>query len=111
MLDDLGLIETCRWYLADWSSTTGIQASGRWMQSDAGLDDTLKTDMFRILQELLTNVAKHANATRVWVTLSRRGRTACPCVSVTTVRVFFLERGAALVCPAFESGLGATVVA
>lgn len=33
-------------------------------------DDILRTDLFRILQELLTNVARHADATHVTATLS-----------------------------------------
>jgi signal transduction histidine kinase len=70
MLDDLGLVETCRWYLRDWSMQTGIRAQGRFGPLAGEPVDALRTDVFRILQELLTNVARHAEATRVSVSLS-----------------------------------------
>lgn len=69
-LDDLGLIPTCRWYLQDWSALVGIHARGRFGQLRAELSDQLRTDLFRIFQELLTNVAKHSGATSVRVSIS-----------------------------------------
>jgi PAS domain S-box-containing protein len=75
ILDDLGLVETCRWYLRDWSRQTGIAARGRFASLTLEPDDGLRTDLFRILQELLTNVARHAEARRVQVTLNAKGRT------------------------------------
>jgi PAS domain S-box-containing protein len=74
ILDDLGLVETCRWYLRDWSRQTGIAARGRFADLAVEPDDALRTDLFRILQELLTNVARHAEARRVDVTLSAPDR-------------------------------------
>ena len=70
ILDDLGLVETCRWYLDDWSRKSGIRGSGRFSVIAPEPDDMLRTDLFRILQELLTNVARHSGATRVGVSLS-----------------------------------------
>ena len=69
MLDDLGLVETCRWYLRDWSRQTGIRVSSRLAPLAMEPEDALRTDLFRILQELLTNVARHAGGSRVSVTL------------------------------------------
>lgn len=69
VLDDLGLIPTCRWYLRDWSETTGIRAVSRFSTLKQPLPDPLCTDIFRILQELLTNIGRHARATRVQVSL------------------------------------------
>jgi len=69
MLDDLGLVETCRWYLRDWSRQTGIRVSSRLAPLAMEPEDALRTDLFRILQELLTNVARHAGGSRVNVTL------------------------------------------
>ncbi len=71
MLDDLGLIETCRWYLADWSKNTGIEAEDRIDAMPVPPDGTLAIDLFRIFQELLTNVARHSRAKHVRVSLRR----------------------------------------
>jgi PAS domain S-box-containing protein len=70
ILDDLGLAATCRWYLREWSATTGLAASGRFAGPGPEPEPALRTDVFRILQELLTNVARHAHATRVRVFLT-----------------------------------------
>ncbi|RFO96613.1 hypothetical protein DIC66_11330 [Rhodoferax lacus] len=70
MLDDLGLVEACRWTLKDWSAQVGIAASGRFARLPCEPDGKLAIDMFRVLQELLTNVARHARASRVTVSLS-----------------------------------------
>jgi PAS domain S-box-containing protein len=69
-LDDLGLIPTCRWYLREWSGMVGIQATGRFGRLSTDPSEQLSTDLFRILQELLTNVAKHSGATSVRVSIS-----------------------------------------
>lgn len=74
ILDDLGLVETCRWYLRDWSRQTGLRVCGRFDKTLADPDDRLRTDLFRILQELLTNVARHAEARRVDVSLKVSGK-------------------------------------
>ncbi|NTV70562.1 MAG: PAS domain S-box protein [Azonexaceae bacterium] len=69
-LDDLGLIPTCRWYLWDWSRVVGISAKGRFGPLRAEISDQLSTDLFRIFQELLTNVARHSGASTVRVSIS-----------------------------------------
>ena len=71
VLDDLGVEEACRWYLSEWSRNTGISATGHWLEIGQALPDHVQTDLFRIFQELLTNVAKHAGATTVSVALSK----------------------------------------
>lgn len=70
ILDDLGLVEGCRWYLRDWAATTGIRFAARLGPLPQEPTEGLRTDIFRILQELLTNVARHATAHRVRVTLA-----------------------------------------
>lgn len=74
MLDDLGLVETCRWYLRDWSRQTGIRVVSRLAPPAMEPEDALRTDLFRILQELLTNVARHAGASQANVTFSESSR-------------------------------------
>jgi PAS domain S-box-containing protein len=68
-LEDLGLTETCRWYAKDWATSTGLKISGRFPKLREEPDESLAIDLFRVLQELLTNVAKHARAARVTVRL------------------------------------------
>lgn len=73
-LDDLGLIPTCRWYLQDWSALVGIPARGRFGPLRSEPSDQLRTDLFRIFQELLTNVTKHSGATFVRASISSTDR-------------------------------------
>lgn len=70
MLDDLGLVQACRWYLKDWSAQVGIAAKGRFTALAQEPDGNVATDMFRVMQELLTNVARHSGATQVKVHFS-----------------------------------------
>jgi len=77
-LDELGLLAVLRQTVADWSATFGIRATFRASGVDVGrLPHEVETQAFRIVQEALNNVHKHAAATRVKVALERRkGRTA-----------------------------------
>src|SRR5579862_5355579 len=72
MLDDLGLVPSLRWYAKRQSETFGVQI----MVEADGLDDRLpgqtEVALFRVVQEALTNVAKHANASLARVRLERR---------------------------------------
>jgi signal transduction histidine kinase len=70
MLDDVGLLAACRWYLSDWSAQVGVAASGRFGALRCAPGARLSTDMFRVMQELLTNVARHAGARHVKLSLS-----------------------------------------
>lgn len=70
LLDDLGLIPACRWYLKDWSRLVGIAAKGRFAAVNRDIPEQLSTDLFRVFQELLTNIAKHSSAGNVRVSLS-----------------------------------------
>jgi PAS domain S-box-containing protein len=76
-LDELGLLAVLRQTVADWSATFGIEASFHAIGADAGrLPHEVETQAFRIVQEALNNVHKHAAATSVKVALERRrGRT------------------------------------
>ena len=76
-LDELGLLAVLRQTVADWSATFGIAATFRAIGVDAGrLPHEIETQAFRIVQEALNNVHKHAAATQVKVALERRrGRT------------------------------------
>lgn len=73
-LDDLGLAETCRCYLKDWAAATGLRATGRFSRLPSEPNAAARIDLFRILQELLTNVARHAAAAHIRVSLSGGAR-------------------------------------
>ncbi|MGC8493945.1 MAG: PAS domain-containing sensor histidine kinase [Syntrophobacteraceae bacterium] len=72
VLDDLGLIAALEWYAADFEKHTEIVCVFR--HADVRkVDNIVATAAYRIVQEALTNVARHARATRVDVTIRRRG--------------------------------------
>ena len=69
MLDDLGLIPAAEWLVNNFTQRTGIQCGFSVDPPDLALQDPHATAIFRILQESLTNVARHAHASRVDITL------------------------------------------
>lgn len=70
MLDDLGLVATIEWLVSDFSRRTGIAVDLAMPGPELEVDAELSTALFRVLQESLTNVARHAGANRVRITLS-----------------------------------------
>jgi PAS domain S-box-containing protein len=72
-LDDLGLRAALANYVQAWSTRVGISAT---LHTSGLLDDRLSSDaetaLYRIAQEALTNVAKHAKAANVEIILERR---------------------------------------
>jgi signal transduction histidine kinase len=69
ILDDFGLNDSLRWLADSFGERTGIDT--RYSSSFAGrLDGTVETQLFRIAQEALTNVTRHANATQVVIELA-----------------------------------------
>ncbi|MFI5395388.1 MAG: PAS domain S-box protein [Candidatus Binatia bacterium] len=69
MLDDLGLLATIEWQLQDFQHRTGIQTRLRASPEDLVVDPARSTTVYRVLQEALTNVARHANAVEADVAL------------------------------------------
>lgn len=70
LLDDLGLVAAMEWYLNDFKQRTGIDIVFHLPKQELELPDSINTCLFRILQESLTNVARHAGATLVTVILN-----------------------------------------
>jgi PAS domain S-box-containing protein len=70
ILDELGLEAAVEWWVRDFEQRTGIACRIRSDLKDARLDPDRSTAVFRILQEALTNVARHAGATQVQIRLS-----------------------------------------
>jgi signal transduction histidine kinase len=64
-LDDLGLSAALEWQAEEFESRTGIHCRVTLPQKPLALDSERSTAIFRIFQESLTNVARHAQATRV----------------------------------------------
>jgi PAS domain S-box-containing protein len=70
VLDDLGLAAAVDWLVQNFTSRTGIACELAVGEGFQELPDPHATTIFRVLQESLTNVAKHAQARRVEVALS-----------------------------------------
>jgi signal transduction histidine kinase len=66
-LDDLGLIAAVEWQLQQFQSRTGIDCHCETALDKWDLDADRATAVFRIFQEILTNVLRHAHATQVHV--------------------------------------------
>ena len=66
---DLGLVATIEWQLQEFQTRTGIESNLISAPEETILDADGSTAVFRIFQEILTNVVRHAQATRVEVIL------------------------------------------
>lgn len=73
ILDDLGLVPAMEWQAREFGTRTGIQLDLAVQADDIRLTGDTATEFFRIYQELLTNVARHARATLVEVHLGYDG--------------------------------------
>ena len=69
VLDDVGLVAAVEWQLQEFQARTGIQCQLTGVVEESALDADLSTAAFRIFQEALTNVARHAQASRLKVNL------------------------------------------
>jgi signal transduction histidine kinase len=73
VLDDLGLEAAVEWQGQEFHRRTGLPCEVRSALPEAPLDRDVSTALFRIFQEALTNVVRHAAATRVEVNLRQEG--------------------------------------
>lgn len=69
VLDDLGLVAALEWLAGEFTARTGISCRFRAEESRLHCERAIATALFRIAQEALTNVARHADATRVEIRL------------------------------------------
>ena len=76
VLDDLGLVPALHSFMNSFTTRTGVRASlTSFTMKIKQLDATRRTVLFRVAQEALTNVARHAQASRVEVSIQKlRGR-------------------------------------
>jgi PAS domain S-box-containing protein len=71
-LDDLGLEATVQQLVADWSARTGVPADFQAINCEDRVPPEVETALYRVVQEALTNIAKHAGAGHVSVVLTYR---------------------------------------
>lgn len=76
ILDDLGLAAAIRWQAAEFTQRTGVVCETRLPDGDDPIASATALALFRVLQEALTNVARHAGAERVLIELSLEGSSA-----------------------------------
>ncbi len=97
-LDDFGLVPALERLVETFQEQTGVQVIMEPQLGDERLPSEVETALYRIIQEALTNVVKHAQAARVSIVLSRRG---------DTVSAVFEDDGRGFVVDASrEGGLG-----
>src|SRR4051812_22685049 len=70
VLDDVGLTGTLKWQAREFQTRTGIRCKIELPKEELVMDLEKSTAIFRIFQEVMTNVARHAKATRVNIKLS-----------------------------------------
>lgn len=69
VLDELGLVPALEWYTGDFQKRTGIFCNISKNLESTPVDQEYTLAVFRIFQEALTNIARHAEATRVEINL------------------------------------------
>jgi two-component system sensor histidine kinase UhpB len=73
VLDDLGLLAALRSYIKEFSSHSRVFVELNLPSLSRRLSPDLETVLYRVVQEALTNVVRHADASRCWVTLQQQG--------------------------------------
>lgn len=89
MLDDYGLYPALNWYARRFSERTGIAVDVLGSESAERPAPDIEITLFRIAQEALNNVAKHAHATRVQVALEHR---SASCIMTITDNGIGIDR-------------------
>jgi signal transduction histidine kinase len=69
MLDDLGLVATLEWHAEEFTTRTGVHCTWLERPERVNLERGKATAVFRIFQEILTNIARHSGATTVKMVL------------------------------------------
>ncbi len=70
---DLGLAAAIEWQVNEFRRRSGIACDLFMSEKEFAIDDARATSLFRIVQESLSNVIRHADASRVMIELSRNG--------------------------------------
>ncbi len=77
MLDDLGLVPAIRWYARSRLEEAGVQVRFGELDDTARIPPQLETTLYRIAQEAISNVVRHADATSVTINLKRENSHIC----------------------------------
>ena len=77
MLASFGLLASLRWYATQFAQRTGIATHVHGAELSPRLSEEIEIALFRIAQEALSNVTKHAHATEVSILLEERGAHVC----------------------------------
>jgi PAS domain S-box-containing protein len=72
LLHNLGLVAAIEWHLKEFEKKSGIKTIFNQQKDELELPDPIKNGLFRIFQESLTNVGKHASANNIYVTLEQK---------------------------------------
>ncbi len=76
LLDDMGLAAALRHYKDNFITLTGIQTSLTISENHHRLPGEIETILYRITQEALTNIARHASARQAWIDLRYQNKHA-----------------------------------
>jgi PAS domain S-box-containing protein len=71
VLDDYGLMAAIRWYADQFAKRTGLHITVAGEEPGPRLPTEVELTLFRIVQEILTNTAKHAMASNIFISLSK----------------------------------------
>jgi PAS domain S-box-containing protein len=72
MLDDFGLVSALNWYIDNFYKRTNIKVYLKTKNFKPRLSSEVEISFYRIIQEALTNVAKHSQATEVSILLAQK---------------------------------------
>ena len=70
ILDDLGLIPAIEWQITDFHKSAGLSCNFSCSPNNISVDAGISLVVFRIVQEALTNIARHSGATKVSIKIS-----------------------------------------
>src|SRR5690606_13355257 len=71
LIDDLGLVAAMEWHMDEFSKRSGVICSAEFPDTELILSDSVKIGLYRIFQESLTNVGRHAEAKNVHIVLRK----------------------------------------
>jgi signal transduction histidine kinase len=77
MLDDSGIVPAVRWQAAELSRLTGTPVELQIEGDFDGLGDEGRTCLYRVVQEALTNCARHAEAATIRITMQGKKESVC----------------------------------
>ncbi|MFC2084212.1 PAS domain S-box protein [Bacteroidota bacterium] len=74
IIDDLGLIPAIRWYIGEFMKRSGIKVKLSLEVDEYDISEEIKISIYRILQEALTNVIRHAHASKITIGFQKKGK-------------------------------------